>query len=125
MKKEKPQTLTKSEMQVMNILWDMPVGACVRQVVERYPDPKPAYTTVSTFLKILQCKGFVETRKGTGKQLIFSASVTRQEYTRRVMSDVKDNFFDGSASSLIRFFVHEEQLRPEDIRELLELIEKE
>lgn len=125
MKSPKIRTLTKAEMQVMNILWDMPLGASIRQIIERYPEPRPAYTTVSTFLKILHCKDFVGIRKGQGKVQIFSPVVTRQEYTRRVMNDVKDNFFDGSASSLIRFFVREERLRPEDIRELLELIDKE
>lgn len=123
-KTQKYHTLTKSEMQVMNLLWEMPLGASVHQILEHYPEPKPAYTTVSTFLKILHCKQFVTIGKGQGKQQIFFPAVTRQEYTRRVMNEVKENFFDGSASSLVRFFVQEEELSPEEIRELLDLIEK-
>ena len=55
----KQQTLTKGEMQVMNILWSMGKGACVNDILSQYPEPKPAYTTIATFLKILEQKGFV------------------------------------------------------------------
>ena len=57
---KKFDTLTKAEMQVMNALWDMPDGGCIHDIIEKYPEPKPAYTTISTFLKILLNKGFVE-----------------------------------------------------------------
>lgn len=119
MKADKNHTLTRAEMQVMNILWSRPEGLCIHDILSHYPDPKPAYTTVSTFLKILSCKNFVDVRKGQGKQQIFSPAVTRQAYTRRVMEEVKDNFFDGSASSLLRFFVKEEQLTEQDVADLL------
>ena len=49
----KNHTLTKSEMQLMNILWEMPRGGSVNSILEGYPEPRPAYTTVATFLKIL------------------------------------------------------------------------
>ena len=54
MKKTKTYTLPKAEIQVMNILWEMPDGGCVHDIVERYDEPKPAYTTIATFMKILQ-----------------------------------------------------------------------
>lgn len=122
MKTQKDYTLTRAEMQVMGILWNLPDGGSVHDIVARYAEPRPAYTTVSTFLKILTQKHFVCSRKGQGKRQIFSAAVTREAYTRRVMKEVKDNFFDGSASSLLRFFVQEEQLGEEDIRELVLLV---
>ena len=65
MKKTKTYTLTKAEIQVMNILWEMPDGGCVHDIVERYDEPKPAYTTIATFMKILQNKEFVGFRKLT------------------------------------------------------------
>ena len=55
---KKFDTLTKAEMQVMNALWDMSEGGCIHDIIEKYPEPKPAYTTISTFLKILLNKGF-------------------------------------------------------------------
>ena len=122
MKKDNNMTLTRAEMQVMNILWGMGKAADVHEVVERYDEPHPAYTTVSTYMKILTTKGFVDYKKGVGKQYLYFPVISRAEYTSRVMREVKDNFFDGSASSLLRFFVENEQIDEEELRELLELV---
>jgi len=124
MKEVKPYTLTKAEMQVMNILWDMPQGGCVHDIIARYEEPKPAYTTIATFMKILLNKKFVSYRKGGGKTQIYYPLVSREEYTRRMMKDVKNNFFGGSGSSLLKFFVSEEQLTEDEINELIEMINR-
>lgn len=120
----KNQSLTKSEMQVMNILWDLGRGACVNDVLARYDEPRPAYTTVATFLKILEQKGFVEHRKGQGKLLIYSPLMTRERYRRQVMDDVKQTFFGGSLTSLISFFAKSEQLSDAEIDELIDIIKQ-
>lgn len=122
MKKTKDRTLTKAEMQVMDILWKMGKAADVHEVVAHYDEPRPAYTTVSTFLKILTTKGFVDFKKGNGKQYLYFPLVSRAQYTSRVMQEVKDDFFGGSASSLVRFFVENEQLSEAELKELLSLI---
>lgn len=120
----KQQTLTKSEIQVMNILWELGRGACVNDLLGRYPEPKPAYTTIATFLKILEQKGFVERRKGnTGKLLIYSPLMTKERYRRQVMNDVKQTFFDGSVASLVSFFAEEDDLSQEDINEILTILQ--
>ena len=124
MKKENNKTLTRAEMQVMNILWSMGKAADVHEVVERYEEPRPAYTTVSTYMKILTTKGFVDYKKGTGKQYLYFPVISRAEYTSRVMRDVKDSFFGGSASSLLRFLVENEQIDEKEIRELLDLVNR-
>ena len=121
----KQQTLTKSEMQVMNILWDLDRGACVNDILAKYPDPKPAYTTIATFLKILTQKGFVEHKKGSGKLLIYSPLITREKYRRQVMEEVKDDFFGNSFKSMFSFFVREEHLTAEEIQELIDQIKEE
>jgi len=121
----KQQTLTKSEMQVMNILWDLDRGACVNDILAQYPDPKPAYTTIATFLKILTQKGFVEHKKGSGKLLIYSPLITRKKYRSQIMEEVKDDFFGNSFKSMFSFFVREEHLTAEDIQELIEQIKEE
>ena len=89
MKDSKTYTLTKAEIQVMNILWEMPEGACVHDIIAQYEEPKPAYTTIATFMKILLNKMFVEYRKVTGKTHIYYPVVTKEEYTRKVMNEVK------------------------------------
>ena len=118
------KTLTKSEMQVMNILWDMQRGACVADVLARYDEPRPAYTTVATFLKILEQKGFVERRKGQGKLLFYTPMMPRERYRREMMEDVKQTFFGGSLTSLVSFFAREEQLSDDQIAEILSIIER-
>jgi predicted transcriptional regulator len=119
----KQQTLTKGEMQVMNILWDKQRGACVADIQKEYPEPQPAYTTIATFLKIMEQKGFVEKRKsGTGKTYVYSPLLTRERYRRIVMNDVKDTFFGGSAKSLVSFFAEEDELTQDDINEILTML---
>ena len=119
----KQQTLTKGEMQVMNILWSMGKGACVNDILSQDPEPKPAYTTIATFLKILEQKGFVERRKGNaGKQLVYTPLMTKERYCRQVMDDVKQTFFDGSVASLVSFFAEEDELSQEDINEILAIL---
>ena len=118
MKKKSEYTLTKSEMQVMNALWAAGKALDVHEVVSRYDEPRPAYTTVSTFLKILTTKGFVDYKKGAGKQYLYFPLVSRAQYTSRVMKEVKDNFFGGSASKFVQFFVETESLSEADIQAL-------
>lgn len=120
----KGQTLTKGEMQVMNILWSMQRGACVADIQKQYPEPQPAYTTIATFLKILEQKGFVERRRSNvGKLLVYSPQMTKERYRRQVMEDVKDTFFDGSVASLVSFFAEEDNLSQEDINEIMAILQ--
>ena len=118
----KQKTLTKGEIQVMNILWDMQRGATIAEIQKQYPEPQPAYTTIATFLKILTQKGFVEHKKGTGKLLIYTPLITKEKYRRQVMEEVKDDFFGNSFKSMFSFFVKEEHLTAEEIKELMKEI---
>lgn len=121
---KKGDTLTKAEIQVMNALWKMPDGGCIHDIIAQYPDPKPAYTTVSTFLKILLNKGFVEYRKLSGKTYTYYPLVSKESYTKQMMTDVKESFFGGSGSSLVKFFVEREKLSESEIKELIEIIKR-
>ena len=98
--KRKEKTLTKVEFQIMSILWDINHAACGHDILERYEEPKPTYTTIATYMKILYEKGFVEyfKKEGQGKTQWYIAKITRQEYTRMTMQSVKKNFFDDSLS---------------------------
>ena len=113
-------------MQVMNILWDMQRGACVNDILAQYPEPKPAYTTIATFLKILTNKGFITSRKqeGGGKTFVFTPLVSREAYTNRVMKEVKSTFFAGSLKSMLSYFAKQEEVSEEDLQEIMELIKK-
>lgn len=116
--------LTKAETQVMQALWSLPEdGALSSEIMDRMPEPKPAPTTLLTFLKILKDKGFVSSTK-EGKAQRFRAEVSKDGYTRMYMKEVKQMFFGGSLSSLVSFFAKEEQLNDQEIQEILNIIEK-
>ncbi|MBO7471154.1 MAG: BlaI/MecI/CopY family transcriptional regulator [Bacteroidaceae bacterium] len=123
--KRKDNTLTKVEFEVMNILWDIDEAACAWDVLEHYKEPKPAYTTIATYLKVLYEKGYLDFHKvdGQGKTHRYVPLVTRAEYTRRTMQEVKQNFFGGSVKSMLSYFVSEENLSAEEVKELLELVQ--
>jgi predicted transcriptional regulator len=125
--KRKDNTLTKMEFQIMSILWDINHSACGWDILNRFDEPKPAYTTIATYLKVLYEKGYVDffKNKGEGKTHMYVAKVTRAEYTRQTMQDMKKNLFDGSLKSMFSFFVTEEKLTEEDISELLRIIRDE
>ena len=124
--KRKDNTLTKVEFEVMNILWDIQNGACAWDILEHCEEPKPAYTTIATYLKVLYEKGFLDYHKieGQGKTHRYVPLITRAEYTRRTMQEVKKNFFGGSVKSMLSYFVKEENLSPDEVKELLELTQE-
>lgn len=123
---EKKATLTKAEMQIMTILWDLPSSkGTINEILEQYKDKKPAYTTVATFMKILLNKGFVDFEKVKGaKTQIYFPLITKEDYTRQVLGEVKDSLFGGSFSSLVRFFVKEEKITDNELKEILDMVER-
>ena len=117
--------LTKAEMDVMNVLWDAEHALTVNEIVEGYAEPRPAYTTVATFLKILEAKGYVEHRKKeeTGRTFNFSPMLSREKYIAHVVNDVKDTLFGSSAKNFCSFLIQNEELTDEELKEILELID--
>ncbi|MCR4920352.1 MAG: BlaI/MecI/CopY family transcriptional regulator [Bacteroidaceae bacterium] len=125
MEKKTKKPLTRAEMDVMNVLWDASRALTVNEILERYPEPKPAYTTVATFLKILDAKGYVEHKRkeATGRTFYFSPMLSREKYITQVVNDVKDTLFGSSAKSFCSFLIQNEELSDEDLREILDLIQ--
>ena len=117
--------LTRAEMDVMNVLWDAEHALTVNEIVDGYAEPKPAYTTVATFLKILEAKGYVEHHKKeeTGRTFYFSPMLSREKYITHVVKDVKDTLFGSSAKSFCSFLIQNEELSDEDLQEILDLIQ--
>lgn len=120
------KALTKGEMEVMNVLWDIPQSLTVHEIVAQYPKPQPAYTTIGTFLKILEAKGYVEHHRKdvTGRTFYYSPMLTREKYTTQILNDVKETLFGSSAKRFCSFLIQNEDLSDEDLREILEMIEK-
>lgn len=123
-RKKDDHTLTKAEMEIMNILWDAGKALSTHTIISHYPEPQPAYSTIATFMKILTMKGYVGFRKGEDgdKTHYFYPLMTRVEYTRKYMNEVKTTFFGGSVKSLISFFAQEEKLSEQDLQDIFALI---
>ena len=122
--KQSLKPLTRAESELMNLLWDQPQGVSINDLVALYPEPQPARTTVATFLKILEAKGYVEHRRvdGTGRTFVYSPLLTRERYVTCVLRDVKDTVFGSSVKKMLSFFVQNEEISMEELQELLDMI---
>ena len=121
---EEERQLTKAEMEIMNVLWEKAEGMTTHEIIEEYPEPKPAYSTIATFLKILTNKNFLHSRKqeGGGKTFVFTPTISREAYTNRVMKEVKSTFFGNSLKSMLSFFAKQEEVSEKDLQEIMEMI---
>ncbi len=121
---EEERQLTKAEMEIMNVLWERGEGMTTHEIIEEYPEPKPAYSTIATFLKILTNKNFIHSRKqeGGGKTFVFTPTISREAYTNRVMKEVKSTFFGNSLKSMLSFFAKQEEVSEKDLQEIMEMI---
>ncbi len=124
--KNEDRQLTKAEMEIMNVLWERSEGMTTHEIIEEYPEPKPAYSTIATFLKILTNKGFIQSRKqeGGGKTFVFTPTISREAYTNRVMKEVKSTFFGNSLKSMLSFFARQEEVSEEELKEIVEMIQR-
>ena len=116
----KSKELTKAEEQVMQYLWDMEKGF-LKDVVERFPEPRPAYTTVSTVIGVLVKKGFIGFNS-YGKIREYYPLVAKTDYFNNHLKSIITNFFNGSAPEFALFFANE-QLDLSELEEVRELIE--
>jgi BlaI family transcriptional regulator, penicillinase repressor len=115
--------LTKAEEQVMHILWELKEGV-IKEVVEEFEEPRPAYTTVATVLKVLEKKGFVD-HKTVGNVHLYYALTSKREYTRFQFSSLLKDYFSGSFPKLATFFAHENNLTLSELEEMLRMSELE
>lgn len=122
-KKFKSQELTKSEEEIMQILWQLD-GGFVKEVVDQFPDPKPAYNTVSTIIRILVKKGVVRF-EAIGNTHKYIPKISKEEYTKIFLNHFVGNYFDNSYKTLVSFFTNEEQLSVQELEEMKHLLEQE
>lgn len=106
--------LTRREVEVMLILWNLPSkGGFTSDIRAGYPEGEtPAYTTLATFLKILVTKGYVKVRKA-GSQLYYTPKISKEEYSKRYMKKLCGDFFDGKPEMFIKFLLKENPLSEE------------
>lgn len=110
--------LTKAEEQVIRIVWQLE-KATVQQILEKFQEPKPARTTISTILSILENKGFI-CHETQSKSNIYTYLVSKEEYSRSQLSGVMKNYFNNSFSSMASFFAKDNNISLEELDQLLE-----
>jgi BlaI family transcriptional regulator, penicillinase repressor len=115
------KSLTKAEEEVMQILWDLEM-ANVKQVIEQMPDPKPAYNTVSTIIRILETKEVVG-HKAKGKGYLYFPLIQKDEYRSSTLNSLLSNYFDGSFKSLVSAFVSDNDINTAEMDEIMKIIE--
>ena len=114
--------LTKAEEQVMQILWNLD-KAFVKEIIEEMPEPKPAYNTVSTIIRILEQKGFVD-HQAFGKTYQYFPIVDKDEYSQFYLNNFLKGYFSGSFERLVSFFAKENDLGVKEMDELMKHVKK-
>jgi BlaI family transcriptional regulator, penicillinase repressor len=114
--------LTRAEEQLMQVLWQINKGY-VKDVIEQLPEPKPAYNTVSTFIRILETKGFVG-HNAHGKSHEYYPLISKEQYQNFATDKLLTGYFDNSVKRMFSFFVQKEKIDMKEADEILKLIEK-
>lgn len=115
--------LTKAEEQVMHILWEMGEGL-VKDVIEEFPEPKPAYNTVSTVIRVLEKKGFVS-HKAYGNTHVYYPVIRKEEYAGVHFMGFMKEYFNDSFPKMAAFFAREKNLDIGEMEEILKMTEEE
>ena len=114
--------LNKSELQIMKYLWKIEKGF-MKEIVEQFPQPAPAYTTISTLLGRMVGKGYIGFNK-MGRDKQYYPVLQKNEYFSVQVKDMVSNFFNNSTSQFASFFTKNAEFTVEELEELQELIQK-
>ena len=116
----KSQELTPAELEIMQILWKIEKGF-VNDILEAMPEPKPAYNTVSTIVRILEKKEFVS-HTAFGKSHQYYPIIDHKTYTKGFMASVLENFFGGSIGNMVNFLSDDKQISANEADEIIKML---
>ncbi|MFA6246348.1 MAG: BlaI/MecI/CopY family transcriptional regulator [Mucilaginibacter sp.] len=117
------EELTKTEERVMQVLWNLK-KAFVKDIIEAMPDePKPPYNTISSVVRLLEKKGYVD-YTAYGKTYEYFPVITKAEYRKASFKKMFTGYFDNSVENLLSFMVKEQKLGEDDIKKIQEMIDK-
>ncbi|RRO16822.1 BlaI/MecI/CopY family transcriptional regulator [Flavobacteriaceae bacterium 14752] len=117
------KSLTKAESEIMRILWRLK-EANVSAIIDEMPKPKPAYNTVSTIVRILEQKGFVDYKK-QGRGHIYFPKVSEEDYKTSTTQRLANTYFDGSFKNMVSFFVQKNDLSTKELETILKELKSE
>lgn len=115
------QSLTKAEEEVMQIIWQLD-RCLVRDVIEHLGDPDIPHSTVSSVVRILEKKGFVD-HKAYGKTHEYFPIITKEEYAQHGVQSLMEKYFGGSPKKLVSFLVEKEDMKLKELNELLKSLD--
>ena len=115
------KTLSRKEEEIMGFFWENG-PMFVRQMLELYDEPRPHFNTVSTFVRILEDKGFVGHRS-VGKSFEYYALVSRDEYKKKTLKGVVSKYFNNSYLGVVSSLVKEEEISLDELKELIREVE--
>jgi BlaI family penicillinase repressor len=114
--------LTKAEEQIMQVMWEIK-QAFVKDVIAELPEPKPAYNTVSTIIRILEGKGFID-HEAFGTTHRYFPTVNIEDYKSFASEKLLNSYFGNSVEKMFSFFINREKVDLKEADEILKLIEK-
>ncbi len=114
--------LTKAEEQIMQELWVLE-KAFVKEIIDRLPEPKPAYNTVSTIIRILEKKGFVD-HYAYGKTYQYFPVISKPDYTKSYFKNFLSGYFSNSFQEMVSFFAKEDKMSLSDLEEMIKEVGK-
>lgn len=115
--------LTRAEEQVMQVLWKLKKGF-VKDILEKFDEPKPAYNTVSTIVRILQDKGFVD-HKAYGRTHEYFPLISKKEYSKMHLDTFVKDYFSNSFEKMVTFFAREKSISVKEMSEIMKIMETE
>lgn len=116
------RSLTRAETEIMKILWKLE-KAFIKDILVLLPDPKPAYNTVATFVRILEKKKVID-HVTYGNTHQYFPVITEEEFKRHEIQQLMANYFDNSVSNLVSFFVNENNIKEKEFEELRDFIKR-
>lgn len=114
--------LTRAEEEVMQVLWDLE-HAFVKEVLERFPEPKPAYNTLSTIVRILEQKGVVS-HEAIGRSHRYFPVVSKEAYRSATLERLSSDYFGGSFKELASCWMKDNSLDLQDLEEIKQMLSK-
>ncbi len=111
--------LTQAEEQIMQVIWNLPDGGFLKDIIGLLPEPKAHSNTIATLLKILVEKEFVQITNPNRNNL-YSAKISKSEYSGLRMAGLTDSFFEGSYANVVSFLVDKNQMSIDDLETLIQ-----
>jgi len=115
------EKLTNKEEEIMQVLWELK-KAFVKEVIDKLPEPKPHYNTISTTIRKMEDKGFVK-HQAFGKTHQYFPIIKKEEYRKKFIHKTINNYFENSYKNVVSFFAKEEKISVEELKEIIKLIE--